>query len=87
MKRMTASDVRKNWFRVLDEVASGEVVVVERNGRTVVLRCEKMGASSGRTTPDYRQLLTVPDPDRADRWGWEWREPEQDIVPVDREET
>ena len=30
MKRLTASEVRKNWFRVLDEVAAGEGVVLER---------------------------------------------------------
>ena len=40
MKRLTASEVRKNWFRVLDEVAAGEVVVLERKGQWLVLRRE-----------------------------------------------
>jgi hypothetical protein len=32
MKRVTASEARRNWFRLLDEVAAGAVVVIERGG-------------------------------------------------------
>ena len=35
MKRVTASDARKNWFRLLDEAAAGEVVVIERAGTRI----------------------------------------------------
>ena len=37
MKKLTASEARKNWFQVLDEVAAGEVVVLERKGKMILL--------------------------------------------------
>ncbi|MCY4389867.1 MAG: hypothetical protein OXC18_22450 [Desulfurellaceae bacterium] len=37
MKKLTASEARKNWFQVLDEVAAGEVVVLERKGEMILL--------------------------------------------------
>jgi hypothetical protein len=49
MKRVTATEARKQWFRLLDEVAAGEVVVLERKGRQLVLRCEDFqGSDEGR---------------------------------------
>jgi hypothetical protein len=38
MKKVTASEARRQWFRLLDEAAQGEVIVVQRNGRRLVLR-------------------------------------------------
>jgi hypothetical protein len=69
MKRMTATEVRKNWFRLLDEVVEGEVVLIERDGARLVLRMADEGEAS---IPDYRGLIRVPDAEEADRWGWEW---------------
>lgn len=81
MKRMTASQARRNWFRLLDEVAAGEVVVIERNGRRIVLRREEETAGAeAEEVPDYSSLLQAPDADRADRWGWSWSGPEGDLV-------
>lgn len=81
MKRMTASEARKNWFRLLDEVASGEVVVIERRGRRVVLRSErKRAARSSTKLTDYRKLLQVPEEEGADAWSWEWSGPEGDLI-------
>jgi len=60
MKRLTASEARRVWFGLLDEVVRGEVVVIERRGRRIVLRAEP-------TPPDrdapvaYASLLRVPD--------------------------
>ncbi len=52
MKRVTASEARKSWFRLLDDVAAGEVVVIERKGRRIVLRGESpLPADSD--LPDY----------------------------------
>ena len=48
MKRLTASEVRKNWFRVLDEVAAGEGVVLERKGQWLVLRREDKKVTQNR---------------------------------------
>lgn len=72
MKRVTASEARRNWFRILDEVAAGATVVIERHGRRIVLRREDAEAGVARDQPDYRPLLSVPDAERADSWGWEW---------------
>jgi antitoxin (DNA-binding transcriptional repressor) of toxin-antitoxin stability system len=71
MKRMTASEARRHWFSVLDRVARGEVIAVERGGRLIVLRREN-AAPADTTPPDYREVLRVPHADQADRWGWEW---------------
>lgn len=73
MKRMTASEARRNWFRLLDEVAAGEVVMIERDGRRVVVRREEGDDAPG-TVPGYEGLIEVPDLGRADAWGWEWDE-------------
>ena len=81
MKKITASEARKHWFRILDDAAQGEVIVLERKGRRLVLRGEepdKPGAAKG---PDYRRLLRAPDADKADRWSWEWRGPHGRLIP------
>jgi hypothetical protein len=80
MKRVTASDARKNWFRLLDEVAAGEVVCIERRGRRLLLKRE---AEPGvrEAVPDYSAILRSDEAIRADEWGWEWNGPEGDVRP------
>jgi antitoxin (DNA-binding transcriptional repressor) of toxin-antitoxin stability system len=82
MKKITASEARKHWFRILDEAAQGEVIVLERKGRRLVLHREELdkpgAAAKG---PDYRRLLRAPDADKADRWSWEWRGPHGRLIP------
>ena len=81
MKRVTATEARKQWFRLLDEVVSGEVVILERKGRRVILRRED--SERGLKDPkelDYRKLLRVPDADHADQWTWEWQGEEADLI-------
>jgi antitoxin (DNA-binding transcriptional repressor) of toxin-antitoxin stability system len=74
MKKVTASDARKHWFRLLDEAAQGEVIVVHRKGRRVVLRREELSDAGDATAPPaYRRLLRVPSAGEADQWSWEWR--------------
>ena len=83
MKRITASEARRNWFRLLDEVADGEVVVIERKGRRIQLRREP---GEVREVPDYSEVIKVTGAAAdADRWGWDWPGEEGDVVPVDRE--
>lgn len=85
MKKLTASEARKNWFRVLDEVAAGEVIVLERKGQRLVLRREDKEVTESRQQfPDYTGLLRVPDADQADRWSWEWQGESQDLRSVSR---
>lgn len=85
MKRVTASDARKNWFRILDEVASGEVVVVERAGRRILIQRE--GPAKGdEVTTDYADLIHAPAVDEADQWGWNWDESSGGLGPVDLHE-
>jgi hypothetical protein len=80
MKRVTASEARKNWFRLLDEVAQGAVVCIERRGRRIILRREPE-ADSGTSVPDYTALLRVPGIDQADQWGWSWSEEDGALEP------
>ena len=82
MKRVTASDARKNWFRLLDEVAAGEVVCVERGGRRILIARDD-AEPAGHRIPDYSDLLAVPSPADADRWGWAWSEG-GDLEPTER---
>jgi hypothetical protein len=70
MKRVTPSEARRNWFRLLDEVAGGEVVVVERKGQRLVLRRERSGETP--LQPDYSKLIKAKGIDHAERWTWEW---------------
>jgi hypothetical protein len=70
VKKATASEARKHWFRILDDAAQGEVIVLERKGRRLVLRREELDkpGAAGKAR-DYRRLLRVPDADKADRWS------------------
>lgn len=80
MKRVTASEARKSWFRLLDEVAAGEVVLIDRKGTKVILRrADKKGRKRDESVPDYRTLLKVPHEERADTWSWEWTGPESEL--------
>lgn len=80
MKRVTASEARRNWFRLLDEVAAGTTVVIERGGRRIVLKREPE-AGLGEGTPDYAHLIRVPEADHAHEWGWRWEGEEGELVP------
>jgi antitoxin (DNA-binding transcriptional repressor) of toxin-antitoxin stability system len=81
MKKVTASEARKQWFRLLDEAAQGEVIVVHRKGHRVVLRREELDdAGTDATHPAYRKLLRAPDADAADQWSWEWRGPARGLT-------
>ena len=83
MKRIAASEVRRNWFRILDDVISGEVIVIERKGRSVILRCEDLEAEAETASaPDYQNLLQASDVDRADSWGWVWGGPDRNLESV-----
>lgn len=76
MKYVTASEARKNWFRLLDEVAEGEVVAIRRDDKTLLISLEERAG----TVPSYARLLHTPDSDQADTWGWEW-DPSQGLRP------
>lgn len=84
MKRVTASDARRNWFRLLDEAAAGEVVVVERSGTRILIQRAPEPATV-EDLPDYTDLLRAPSAAQADRWGWEWDPGRGDLVPSDHE--
>ncbi len=80
MKRVTASDARQHWFRLLDEVVGGEVVSIERGGRTIVIRRAPPAKDSG-GIPDYGAIIRVKRPEEADRWSWRWPGPEGELEP------
>ena len=73
MKSVTPTEARKNWFRLLDEVASGEVVEIRRGASRIVLRCEPLPEEPC-SAPDYSLLITAPDVEQADQWGWDWND-------------
>lgn len=85
MKRVTASDARKNWFRLLDEAAAGEVVVVERGGTRILIQREPP-SESGEDVPDYSDLLRARGLADADRWRWEWNPEGGDLLPTDSDD-
>ena len=72
MKKVTASEARQNWFRLLDEAAGGEVVVIERNGKRLVLKEEPLVSNRPGRSLQYKKLLRVSAPEEADQWSWEW---------------
>ena len=80
MKRVGASEARRNWFQLLDEVAQGEKIVIERRGRRIVVTCEDLEeVDSMKEAPDYGALLQVSDADQADEWSWDWSENELEL--------
>lgn len=85
MKRVTASDARKNWFRLLDEVASGEIVCIERGGRTILIQREEEQRPVA-SIPDYSSLVRAPAVSEADRWHWSWAGPEEELALEDEDE-
>ncbi|MDP9121498.1 MAG: hypothetical protein M3O15_09050 [Acidobacteriota bacterium] len=76
MKSLSATEARKHWFRLLDEIVAGEVVVIERGGLLVELRRREV-STTPEEVPDYSDILRVPELDEVDRWHWEWQAPGQ----------
>lgn len=71
MKHVTASEARKNWFRLLDEVVSGETVVIERNGHRIQI--QRASSRVSEPAPAYAALIKIADrAERADEWSWDW---------------
>jgi hypothetical protein len=79
VKRVTASDARKNWFRLLDEVAEGEVVCIDRGGRRILIQRESPMVREG-DPPPYGDLIQASEADRADEWVWDWEGPESELT-------
>lgn len=81
MKAVTPTQARRQWFRLLDEVAAGEIVVIERKGRRIVLRREESTQlAEAPSSDDYRHLIRVPDLERAEEWGWDWEDASADLA-------
>ncbi|MGQ0815771.1 MAG: hypothetical protein ACT4O1_15150 [Gemmatimonadota bacterium] len=85
MKRITASEARRQWFRLLDEVIEGEVVAIIRKGKRIIIRRENATRGVREPLPDYGSILKVRDAEQADTWGWDWHGPETDVTPARRE--
>jgi antitoxin (DNA-binding transcriptional repressor) of toxin-antitoxin stability system len=80
MKSITATEARKHWFRILDEVVEGETVVIEREGARLILQLAEPQELEGKV-PDYRNLIQVKDVDQADLWGWDWHGSPEGLLP------
>ncbi len=71
VKSMTATHARRNFFAVLDEVASGGEVVIESKGRRIVLRREEATRTRRQKIPDYSKVIgKAEDIEDADLWTW-----------------
>jgi len=79
LKHVTASEARRNWFKLLDEASNGESIAINRNGQNLVLRLEPR--KKREKTPDYRKIIQAPDADNADKWGWKWTD-RRGLTPV-----
>ena len=83
MKKVTASEARKHWFRLLDHASQGEVIVIQWKGCRVVLRREELNdTGNARARPTYHRLLGAPGVDAADQWSWKWRGAGRGLVSV-----
>jgi len=81
MKQVTASEARKNWFRLLDEALDGEIIAVQRKGQRLVLRREDVAKSRNtKAARQYKGLLHVPNGEKADQWSWDWGGSEHGLV-------
>lgn len=80
MKSLSATEARRNWFRLLDEIVAGEVVVIERGGSLVEPR-RREARRAPKVVADYSDIVRVADLDEADRWRWEWQAPGQALEP------
>lgn len=78
MRSLTPTEARKKWFRLLDEVAEGEVVEIRRGEKRIILRCEGSGSPS--EIPDYSDVIQGDGIAQADLWGWDWEEENFRIV-------
>jgi antitoxin (DNA-binding transcriptional repressor) of toxin-antitoxin stability system len=85
MRRVTASEARRNWFRLLDEAAAGEVIAIERGGRRILLQRD-VEAEESAQLPDYVDLIRAPDAETADRWTWRWNADDGDLEPSEVDE-
>ncbi len=80
MKSMTATEARKHWFRILDEVIEGETVVIEREGARLILQLAEPRELEEKI-PDYQSLIRVKDVNQAGQWGWDWQGSPDGLVP------
>jgi hypothetical protein len=70
MRRVTATQARKDWFRLLDEVAAGEEFVIRRNEVDIIL--SRRDTRKRKRVPDYSKWFTGLDVSNAHRWTWDW---------------
>lgn len=75
MKHVTATEARKNWFKLLDEAARGEVIAIHRADKKLILRLERRK----KAIPSYKGLISG-DVENADKWGWDYTD--KGLVPI-----
>lgn len=78
VRRTTATDARRGFFRLLDEVLAGETVVIERKGRSIVLRAENIRSKQSVRPAEYRRVLGKQGMGwikEIEGWTWGWEGP------------
>ena len=73
MRSISATEARKNFFRLLDTAVKGEPVVITRHGVALELvrSLPKKKGSRKSASLNYKQAIIGPLAS-ADKWGWEW---------------
>ena len=84
MKRVTASEARRDWFRLLDEVLDGAVIAIVRKGKRTIIRRKDPKRAGRDAVPNYRAILSVPDAEQADSWTWDGPGADGEITPARR---
>jgi prevent-host-death family protein len=84
MKRYTASQLRQNLSRALNEVEHGEPVVVERRGRRFRIVADRDPPPKRAVKPFFR----VTDPALLESgWTWTWTKKGLSLKTVERRHT
>ncbi|MBL7684982.1 MAG: type II toxin-antitoxin system Phd/YefM family antitoxin [Deltaproteobacteria bacterium] len=69
MKQVSATEARKQFFKLIDSAAAGETILIERKG--VLLRLVPEPKKKTKKRPSYSNCLSG-DLDSADEWTWDW---------------
>lgn len=71
MKKVSATEARKGFFKLLDRAVRGEAVFIERGGTLLRLVVGGKNKKTKGQIPDYKAHISG-SVDRADRWSWDW---------------
>ncbi|MBI2336040.1 MAG: type II toxin-antitoxin system Phd/YefM family antitoxin [Deltaproteobacteria bacterium] len=69
MKQFSATEARKNFFKLLDSAVEGETVTIKRKG--IVLKLVPSRPQKTKKVSGYSPYIHS-DVSKADQWVWHW---------------